>query len=186
MGERKREEPQEDGALVIKAGVEDANLAANVREGRQRAGMSQGELARRMKAAGWPWHQQTTRRVEEGSRQVGAGEAAALARILGTTVTRLLMPGRKASLAYLLDMAAGRAREAHEQVASWTASLEAARRQLSVTIAEALESPYAESPEIAGLIREAQAAAGLDPRDAVAEGIADGDDEDDEDGGDSR
>lgn len=182
MDDRKREEPEEaePGIPLIKAGVEDARLAENVREHRQRLGWSQGELARRMSDLGWPWHQQTTRRVEDGGRKVSAGEAAALARILGTTVARLMMPGRQASIAYLLDTFTARAHEAYGQVAAWTASLEAARRQLAHTVGEAKASPWAEAPQIADLVRAASEACGLDPGDALAEGIEDAAPEEDD------
>lgn len=176
MDERKREESAEgEGPPVpqIRAGAEDRNLAGNVRDLRERLGISQGELARRMADLGWPWHQQTTRRVEDGSRKVSAGEAAALARILGTSVTRLMMAGRQASLAYLLDSFTGRAHEAYGQVAAWTAQLQAARGHLARTAREAKASPWATAPEMAALIREAAAACGLDPQDAVTEGLED-------------
>lgn len=176
MAKRKREEsPEREEPPVpqIKAGIEDRNLAENVREQRAKLGWSQGEVARRMKALGWPWYQQTVRGVESGTRKVSAGEAAALARILGTSVDRLMMPGRQASIAYLLDSFTAKAHEAYGQVAAWTASLEAARRQLAHTVSEAEASPWAEAPEFAGLVRAAGEACGLDPEDAVAEGIED-------------
>ncbi len=175
MPDRKREESEgtEDGPVPIKAGVEDAWLAGNVRERRESLGYSQGEVARRMAAIGWPWYQQTTRRVEDGTRKVSAGEAAALARILGTTVTRLMMPGEEASFAFILDDFTGRAHAAYATIARGAATLQFARRQLALTIGQAKRSPHAGSPQVAALIRDAAEACGLDAADAIAEGEAD-------------
>ena len=81
------------------AGLADERFAANIREERGRQKLSQGELARRMAERGFPYYQQTVRRIEEGRRKVSVGEAKALADILGTTMDRLTWPGRAASVA---------------------------------------------------------------------------------------
>ena len=78
------------------AGLVDERFATNIREERQRQKLSQGELARRMAQLGFPYYQQTIRRIEEGRRKVSVGEAEALARIFGTSVDRLTWPGRVA------------------------------------------------------------------------------------------
>lgn len=165
--QEKAEEP-EGGPPPIRAGVEDDWLAANVRERRVRLGLSQGEIARRMADLGWPWYQQTVRRIEDGSRRAGAGEAKALARILGTTVDRLMMPGREASAAGLLEMAAQNAHDAWENISGWTGVLTAAQRELRLISAEA--EPYRDSPLITGLLREAREALKLTPESAVEDG----------------
>src|SRR6516164_3759995 len=74
------------------AGLADERFAANIREERERRKLSQGELARRMAERGYPYYQQTIRRIEEGRRKVSVGEAKALAEILGTTMDRLTLP----------------------------------------------------------------------------------------------
>src|SRR6516225_3147504 len=61
------------------AGLADERFATNIREERERQKLSQGELARRMAERGFPFYQQTVRRIEEGRRKVSVGEAAALA-----------------------------------------------------------------------------------------------------------
>lgn len=166
-------EETESGPPPLKAGVEDAWLAENIREARESLKMSQGELARRMRDLDYRWWQQTVRRVEEGTRNVVAGEAAALARILGTSVTRLMMPGRKASTIALLDTGTARAGEAWEQVESWTAALAAAQRQLARTVAETEEGEFADDPEVAGALADARQALGLTAAGAVESGLED-------------
>jgi DNA-binding transcriptional MerR regulator len=74
------------------AGVVDQLFAIQVRETRERMRLSQGELARQMSARGFPYYQQTVRRVEDSQRKVSVGEAKALAEILGTTIDRLTEP----------------------------------------------------------------------------------------------
>jgi transcriptional regulator with XRE-family HTH domain len=57
----------------------DRSFAGMVHDGRKALKLSQGELARRMAGWGFPFYQQTVRRIEEGRRKVSVGEAAALA-----------------------------------------------------------------------------------------------------------
>lgn len=45
-----------------------------------------------MSARGFPYYQQTVRRVEDSQRKVSVGEAKALSEILGTTIDRLTEP----------------------------------------------------------------------------------------------
>lgn len=173
----------EGGPPPIRAGVEDEWLAANVRERRTALGLSQGEIARRMADLGWPWYQQTVRRIEQGSRKAVAGEAQALARILGTTVDRLMMPGREASIAGLLEMKTHSAIDAWENIAGWTASLEAAQHHLAHTIAEAEGSPYRDSPLVAGLLTEARQVLALTAESAIADLLEDDSRDGQNDGG---
>lgn len=168
-------EDADNGAAGFRAGVEDDWLAANVRESRARLGLSQGEVARRMADLGWPWYQQTVRRIEEGSRRAGAGEAKALARIFGTTVDRLMMPGREASAGALLETRTARAYGAWEQISGATASLAAAQRQLSLTAGVAV-ADFPESPLIGRLLGEARRALALTAEGAVKHGKAAGED----------
>jgi transcriptional regulator with XRE-family HTH domain len=168
------EEPEDgrSGPPPVRAGTQDAWLAANIRDARSRAGMSQGEIGRRMKELGWPWSQQTVARTEDGTRKVGAGEAAALARILSSTVDRLLMPGRQASLMALLDTTTARALSAWEQASDWGSELLAAQRQLAVTLREAAASEFAGDPRVAALVAEAERAMTLTPESAAADARA--------------
>lgn len=174
MTEGHIQEPEEteEGPPLPRAGTEDDLFAANVRETRTRLGMSQGELARRMSDLGWPWYQQTVRRVEEGSRRAGVGEAKAIARILGTTVDRLTMPGRQAAAAALLESGTGRADEAWDQVGEWTAALLRAQRQLALAVAETERADCKDAPPIVRLLDDARRALALTAGRAVADGAA--------------
>lgn len=170
-----REEPEETegGPPPLPAGTEDAWLAENVRASRKRCKMSQGELARRMKELGWPYHQQTVRRIEEGDRKVTPGEGKAIARILGTSLTRLMMPGREASAIGLLDRGTGAVLDAYEQIASWTEALDGTQDHLAATVSETESAGFAESPALAGPLAEARHALGLTAESAVALGRED-------------
>lgn len=137
------------------AGMVDELFAIQVREVRERLKMSQGELARQMSARGFPYYQQTVRRVEEGRRKVSVGEAKALAQILGETVDRLTWPGREASAAALLDMSIGRAQQAYEQIASWTATLLWAQGQLRTTVAGTEGKTFREAEKMREILAEA-------------------------------
>lgn len=180
MQEEKKGEGTEGGPPPIRAGVEDEWLAANVRERRTALGLSQGEVARRMSELGWPWYQQTVRRIEDGSRKAGAGEAKALSRILGTTVDRLMMPGREASTAGVLEMTAHAVFSAWENLAGWTEGLESAQRRLKHAVDEAELGPYADSPLVAGLLTEARQALSLTAEGAVADGRGETEEDEDE------
>jgi DNA-binding transcriptional MerR regulator len=85
-------EEEEEGPAAEPAGVVDELFAIQVRETRERLKMSQGELARQMSTRGFPYYQQTVRRIEDSRRKVSVGEAKALAEILGTTIDRLTEP----------------------------------------------------------------------------------------------
>lgn len=165
-----------DGPPPYPAGTEDAWLAENIRDTRERTEpkMSQGELARRMEALGWPWWQQTVRRVEEGSRKLTPGEASAVARILGTSLARLMMPGREASAIDLLDRGTGAVIDAHEQIAGWTESLAGAQENLARSVAETEAAGLGASAPLSGPLREARDALGLTAESAVELGRKDG------------
>jgi len=65
------------GAQIQKEFVD----AARVR--REVLGLNQTDVAKRMAAFGWRWHQQTVERFESGERPPRYGEAVDLGRILG-------------------------------------------------------------------------------------------------------
>jgi transcriptional regulator with XRE-family HTH domain len=58
-------------------------VARKIRELRQAAGWSQGQMAQRMTAAGHSWYPQTVGRVELQERHVRIGELVDLAAIFG-------------------------------------------------------------------------------------------------------
>ncbi|MGZ0710550.1 helix-turn-helix transcriptional regulator (plasmid) [Coraliomargarita sp. W4R53] len=68
---------------------EDQRFPANMKRLREAKEMSQTELARQMKDAGFPYHQQTVQRVESGERPVRLAEAFAIARCLGARVEHM-------------------------------------------------------------------------------------------------
>jgi transcriptional regulator with XRE-family HTH domain len=152
------------------AGLADERFATNIREERGRQKLSQGELARRMADRGFPYYQQTIRRIEEGRRKVSVGEAKALADILETTVDRLTWPGRAASAAGLMDMTTARGLDGWEQIVDGTTELLWAQYQLEVSIAEAERAGYYGSEKVRLITDEARAVMDLMPEDAVTEG----------------
>lgn len=167
----------------------DERLAAQIREHREAAGMSQDGLAKSMSAGGVTWYPQTVHRVETGARKVSVGEAKVLAEIFHTTVDRLTWPGKEASAAGLMEMATGRAVSAWEQIAAWTASLLWNQRHLGTTVAE-VEAAGLESPKMREIAEEARKVLEMTPEAAVEQGHrdharmqAEGDDQyEDEDG----
>lgn len=68
------------------SGFREHLFSENMKRRRDLLGMNQTELARRMKAAGYPFHQQTVQRVEAGERPIRLDEAYAVAEILGSSV----------------------------------------------------------------------------------------------------
>lgn len=76
--------------------LEEQRFIASVQRHREDKGWSQGELARRMVAAGWDgFHQTTISRIEKGTRPVRLGESRSLANIFGTTVSQMVMPAEE-------------------------------------------------------------------------------------------
>lgn len=129
-------EPREDDGSQEPGDV-DSRVAVGIRALREKSGMSQADLAGRMAAAGWRWHPQTIHRIESGQRKVTVGEAEALARILGTSLTRLTWPDPASSVVNFLSTFTGRADSAFERIASATGELLFARDHLGRGIAEA-------------------------------------------------
>lgn len=68
----------------------DEAIASHVLSARERAGMSQAELAREMANRGHDFRQQTIYKVETGKRRVTIGEAVDLAASLGIDLDRLI------------------------------------------------------------------------------------------------
>ena len=152
------------------AGLADERFATNIREERERQKLSQGELARRMAERGFPYYQQTIRRIEEGRRKVSVGEAKALAEILGTTMDRLTLPGQVAAAAYMMNFAAAGAQRAWNDIASHTTMLLAARATLEHLAAQMIERDYLGSDKIREIVTAAAQAAEMTPEAAVLAG----------------
>lgn len=70
----------------------EAIFAANLREARAAAGMTQAELAEAMTKRGCKWYGPTVYKVENGERQILLVEALALAEILGRGINELATP----------------------------------------------------------------------------------------------
>jgi transcriptional regulator with XRE-family HTH domain len=155
------------------AGLADERFATNIREERERQKLSQGELARRMAERGFPYYQQTIRRIEEGRRKVSVGEAKALAEILGTTMDRLTWPGQVAAVAYLMEIAIGRAQQAWDDITRGTTTLLYAHATLEHIAAQMIERDYLGSDKIREIVAEAARVAEMNPHDAVEAGRAD-------------
>jgi transcriptional regulator with XRE-family HTH domain len=162
------EHEENEGPPPERAGVVDEQFAAGVREQRELLKMSQGELARRMDARGFPYYQQTVRRIEDGRRKVSVGEAKAIAEILKTTMERLTWPTQEASVAALLDMSVTLAARAYGEVGESTRNLLWALGQLKTDVAVAEGMTWTEPKRIQMILRQAEAALKFTPEGAVA------------------
>lgn len=80
-----------------------ANFRRNVKDRRERQGLSQGDIAEAVTELGLPMLQQTVYRIEAGSRAVRLEEAAAVAEVLGNTVVELFEAPEVKSLADALN-----------------------------------------------------------------------------------
>jgi transcriptional regulator with XRE-family HTH domain len=148
----------------------DERFGANLRQLREKAGMSQSALAAAMRKRGHKWYQQTVGRVEDGQQSARIGEAEDLAVILKTSVDRLTWTTEEASAGILLDMTTARASTAWGQIKAWTADLLHAQYQLGVSIGEAEQAGCYGSDRIRGIAREARAALTRTPESAVDAG----------------
>jgi transcriptional regulator with XRE-family HTH domain len=69
----------------------DTTFGSRVREVRERLGMPQTHISTTMRMAhGFPWHQNTTGKVESGERPIKLAEAVAVAAILGVPLEDLI------------------------------------------------------------------------------------------------
>lgn len=59
---------------------------------REERGWSQAEVARRMEASGYHWHQTTAGRIESGKRPLRLNELVHLAAMFGVSPIRLIVP----------------------------------------------------------------------------------------------
>jgi len=67
-------------------------LGRNISGARGRLQLSQAAVSARMRALGFEWHQQTCMMSEKGRRRVTAEEIHGLARVLETSIARLMSP----------------------------------------------------------------------------------------------
>jgi transcriptional regulator with XRE-family HTH domain len=155
----------------------DRRLASNVRDLRERQGLSQAGLARRMSERGHPWHQSTVGRVESGIQLVRFGEASDLAAVLGTTMARLTWSSEEASTVFLLGRSVDTARKAHDAIVERTGVLLTAQDSLRKQLAGIEGRPYQDSETIRQAAREARDALGLSPEDAVGLGYREHDED---------
>lgn len=90
----------------------DANIASNLRSARERAGLSQSELARRVTEFGLRgFYQTTVARIESAQRALRAAEAVALCRVLDITIESLADTPQGARLRETLNWVGRRADE---------------------------------------------------------------------------
>lgn len=104
-----------------------ATFGGNLRAVRERRSMGQRELAARMAAQGYPWHQNTVARAEAGDRAVPFEEAEELALILGVTVDRFTWSSPEAGEREMAAAASARLRGAWRELALAKARLDDAR-----------------------------------------------------------
>lgn len=96
-------------ARFLKAWEEDPNgtvrqhFGRHVRDQRQKATLSQRELAAQMNAAGFSWRQTTAAKVEAGERPVPVEEVVALATLFGVSIDSLVRPTSSNTLADRID-----------------------------------------------------------------------------------
>ncbi|GIT80216.1 hypothetical protein LLS1_18850 [Leifsonia sp. LS1] len=82
----------------------DASIARNVKLARERAGLSQSELAARLTSMGvGGFHQTTVARIESGTRVLRLAEALAIARLLDYRVEELVESEESTSLRWEYD-----------------------------------------------------------------------------------
>jgi transcriptional regulator with XRE-family HTH domain len=74
-------------------GHSDEILGKRLWELRIARNLSQVALAEDMTKRGFPWHQMTVYRIEDGRQAIRFGEALALAEIFGVELNSLLPPG---------------------------------------------------------------------------------------------
>ena len=113
----------------------DRNLAANLREGREKRGLSQEELAQRMIDLGFGFSQATIWKIEQGKRPVKFSEALALQDVLQlASWVRLDQPPEYFRWADQIAAHHFRARRAYEAVKAAALAYLEAQHELSVTI----------------------------------------------------
>lgn len=136
----------------------DQRFAANFRHAREKAKLSQDDVAEQMRERGYAWHQTTVYRVESASQRVRLGEAEALAAIVGTDASALTRPTGLALTAYDIVSAARKVRTQRRELEGLTARHEADKAHLRRLLEKARGNGTAE--RLAGEIRVGMAALG--------------------------
>ena len=77
------------------------NFRSNLRHYRESNGMTQADLATRLKDAGLAFHQQTIQKMERGERQPRLTEAAAIAHVFGIDLDSLIQDPQVTNLTEL-------------------------------------------------------------------------------------
>lgn len=117
-------------------------LPENLRRLRERKGLSQAVLAKAMAERGWPWHQQTVYKIENGRQGIGLGEATDLASILGVSTDRLTWSGPEANETAFVDRATAVLHQSWNEVADAVARLRGAVNGARRTLDGSRDSKY--------------------------------------------
>lgn len=128
-------------------------FAANLRAARERTGLSQADLAAKMAAEGFPFHQQTVDRIEKGTRRVSIDEAPLLASAVDSTVDALFRPQGLALEAAVITA------ETRDARAAYSEAVRQARRFASITERLGRRIAKAEADGHAGALASELAAA---------------------------
>lgn len=112
-----------------------------LRERRRELGLTQGDLAERLTAAGMPANNVVVSKIEAGGRRVDLAEASLIAEVLGLSVSAMVddasdVVGEQAALQALLDDVV----EARDQYEAAGRSLEAARAAVSTYLRAIFEA----------------------------------------------
>jgi len=95
----------------------DARFALNMQRTRERYGISQADLIKRLKDSGWTnVHQTTISRIEKGERPARLGEARAIARALNVELNQLMLAPGSSKLAARISWQRGRVRDARQTI----------------------------------------------------------------------
>lgn len=123
--------------------VDDRRFAESMKTLREGKGWSQGEFAKRLKAAGLEtFHQTTVSRVEKGERPVRIGEARIIAQALDTMVGVMIAPSQEGLVIQKLLQEVEEFREVQAAVHGAANSLLASKMTLMHQLKEAKEVDY--------------------------------------------
>ena len=114
----------------------------NVRKNRERKEMSQVDVAKKMVARGWDWHQSTVYKIEHAERRTEAFEVHDLAEILGVPMAHLFWPPAEVNEAAMVDRSIAILRRAWRETAEAAHHLLAARDGAKRTLDRSGDSKY--------------------------------------------
>lgn len=114
--------------------VGDALVGANLADLRERAEMTQKQLADEMRVAGHRWSQATVWSVEKGDRPLRLIEAVDAAEVLSATVDDLWSPSELAAASRSLHDATTRLAFVRDQLQRWDETLRLRRASLAQAI----------------------------------------------------